>query len=192
VLKTKKYQAKQKKILPFFFLALFFALFSREIFPGIRWLPFAPFLAILCTSRPFLSCLWIGALSGLIMDLLGSELPLGLHALTYALTILILFRYHHYFVDKAIGLVSLTFLFSLLATIIQLGELLLLGLTIPLTFSGIVSDFFFIPLLDALYGFLFFSCPSFLFRFLKKQWPRFLLFKERFKSRKEELSTKKQ
>jgi len=181
---------KRKKIYPFFFLALLFALFATSSIPYLKFLPFAPFLVIVCTSQGLLRSLWIAALCGLIMDLMGSDLPFGIHALNYTLTTLLIYRYRRSFVEKPIGLSSFTFFFSLFSTGIQLGSLFLFGKFIPLTLKGLVSDLLIMPLVDALYAFLWFSTPIFLYNFIKRQWFRFLFFRKETKRKiKEEVKS---
>ena len=146
---------KQIKLWPYFLIALFFG----ALFPSVRILAFAPFLTMTYSRLNLTKSLWVAAFSGLIIDLLSSSLPFGIHSLDYTLVTLLLHRYRNYFVDKPIGLASFTWIFSLLSTAIQTVLFLLFGTKLPFTLQGTITDFLAFPLFDALYAFLGFSCP---------------------------------
>ena len=177
---------KRSKIWPYFLIALFFTLFYQSLFPTIRILAFAPFLAIAYGRLQLTASLWAAALSGLMIDLLSSSLPFGIHSLNYALVTLLLHRYRHYFVDKPIGLASFTWVFSLFSTGLQKALFLLFGIELPFTLQGVITDFLATPFLDALYAFLAFSCPIILYLSLRKLWFRFLFLREETKRKNEE------
>ena len=175
---------KYKKLFPFFLISLFFTLLATSLFPYVKWLSFAPFLVITYSSRPLIPSLWIAAFSGLIMDILSQDNPFGLHCLNYVLTTLLIHRYRHYFVDRAIGLASYTFLFSSISTLIQFLGHCFFASPIPITLIGCITDFICLPLLDALYSFIWFSCPLFMYNLIKKYWIRFLFFRKEFRRKK--------
>lgn len=110
------------------------------------------------------------------MDILSQDNPFGLHALNYVLTTVIIYRYRHYFVDRAVGLASYTFLFSFVSTLLQFLGLCFFATTIPMSMIGLTTDFICLPILDALYGFIWFSCPLIMYKLIKKYWIRFLFF----------------
>ena len=172
----------RQKTWPFFLLALFFALIS--LFPV---LPFAPYLAILYRRSEWIKALWVSTFCGLILDLLGVS-PFGLHALQMLLVTASVYRFRIYFVDKPIGLASYTAIISLTLTLFSRFSLILYDSRLPFTFKGLITDFILMPLGDALYGFLFFSCPLILYRLLRKLYFHFLFLKKETNKKKEELS----
>ncbi|QVL57108.1 MAG: hypothetical protein KFB93_06935 [Simkaniaceae bacterium] len=171
----------RQKTWPFFLIALFFALTS--LFPV---LPFSPYLAILYRQSEWLKALWISVLCGLILDLLGAS-PFGLHALQMLLVTVSLYRMRIYFINKPIGLASYTALISLALTIFSRFSLIFYDAGLPFTFKGLVTDFIFMPFIDALYAFLFFSCPLILYRLLRKLYFHFLFLKKETNKKEEEL-----
>ena len=177
---------KYKKLFPFFLLSLFFIFLSTSLFPYVKWVAFAPFLVITYSSRLFIPSLWIATFSGLIMDILSQDNPFGLHSLNYVLTTVLIYRYRHHFVDRAIGLASYTFLFSFASTLIQRLGLCFFGAAIPFTLIGFTTDFICLPIFDALYGFIWFSCPLLIYNLMKKYWIRFLFFRKEFRTKKNE------
>lgn len=172
--------AQRQVIYPFFFIALFFSLTS--LIPVIA---FAPFLIIAYYRYSLIGCLWAAAGCGLILDLL-SNTPFGIFTLNYVGVTFLLFRYRIYFVEKPIGLASLTLIFSILFSLITKIFFSLYGISLPLTFMGIATDFLVMPLLDGVYSLLCFSFPLILYRLARRQWFRFLFFREETKKKKEE------
>lgn len=173
---------KRQNTWPFFLIALFFAL--TPLFPV---LPFSPYLAILYRRSEWIKALWVSALCGFVLDLLSTS-PFGLHALQMLLVTLLLYRLRIYFVDKPIGLASYTALISLAWTLLSRFSLILYDSSLPFTFKGLITDFILMPLGDALYAFLFFSCPFILYQLLRKLYFHFLFLKKEINKKKEEHS----
>ncbi len=176
----------KQKTWPYFLIALFFTLTS--IFPVLA---FSPYLAILYRRKGLIHALWMSTLCGLILDLLSTA-PFGLYAMEMALLSACMFRFRIYFVDKPIGLSSYTALISLVFTIFSRFALMIYDPILPFTFQGFVTDFLLLPLGDAFYAFLFFSCPLLLYRWFKSKFQklyfRFLFFKKESNKKEEELS----
>lgn len=173
---------KQQKTWPFFLIALFFALTSL-----FSVLPFSPYLAILYHRSEWVKALWISTLCGFILDLLSTA-PFGMHALQMFLAALFLYGFRIYFVDKPIGLASYTALISLTSTLLSRLSLTLYDPALPFTFKGLTTDFILMPLADALYAFLFFSCPLICYRLMRKVYFHFLFFKKETNKKKEKHS----
>lgn len=176
---------KKHPLWPFFFIALFFAFYSAALLPTYTFLPFSPFLVIVLKRFSFPRSLWIAAGCGLIMDLLSNSTPLGFHGVNYVIATFCLYRFRHYFVEKALGLCSFTFLFSFLSTLTHRLMLILFGIMLPITWKSIATDLALMPFLDGFYAFLWFSCPLLLYHFLRQQWFRFLFFRKELKKKKE-------
>ncbi len=158
-----------------FTLALFFALFGSALIPHVRLLAFSPFLALLYTRSSFLSAIWIASLCGLILDLFSSEFRLGIHALAYCLTTLFLYwQKKHFFEDKPLALSLFTLLISASETIVQLLLICIFDRTLPISSKLLATDLLLMPIADAIYAFLWFSCPMLLYLYFQKKGWRIL------------------
>lgn len=152
-----------------FSLALFFALFGTVFLPHVRLLAFSPFLALLYNRSSFTTSLWIASLCGLAIDLLSSEFRLGIYALNYSLTTLLLYKQkRHFFEDKPLALSLFTILISIVSTILQLLLISIFDRALPLSGKLLITDLIIMPIVDAIYAFLWFSCPMMLFLYIKK------------------------
>lgn len=137
-----------------FALSCFFALFGTALFPQAKLIAFSPFLALVFNRSSFKASLWIASLCGLIVDLLSSEFHLGIHALNYCLTALILFHQKkHFFEDKPLALSLFTLLISAVSSLLQLLLISLFDRALPFSGKLIVADLFIMPLFDAVYAF---------------------------------------
>ena len=177
---------KKLRIYPFFYLSLFVAAFQSAFLLNMRLMAFAPFLAIVFTRRQWIPSLWISFLTGLVMDLLSYDYPFGFHGIIYSLATVLVYRYKRFFVEKAVGLASLTILVSLVTTGVQTVMMQILGIQIFFKGSAWVIDFFLMALLDGLYAFLWFSCPLFLYNFIRRRWFRFLFLRKETKRKLED------
>ena len=147
-----------------FSLALFFALFGSVFLPNSRLLAFSPFLAIVYHRSTFLNALWIASLCGLILDLCSSGMRLGAHSLNFCLTTLLLYRQkRHFFEDKPLSLSLFTIPISTVSSILHLLLLSSLGKTLPISTKMVITDLLVMPFFDAIYAFLWFSCPMMIY-----------------------------
>lgn len=155
-------------ILPFC-LALFALLFGSVFFPNLRLIAFAPFLAITFWKRSFFTSLWIAALSGLIVDLLTSQVRFGLFSLSYCLTALLLYgRAHKFHEQKPF---SLVFFSVFISAVFSLTHALLLALFeggLPISFLLLSREVFLMSIVDAFYAFFWFTCPLMVYNYRKK------------------------
>lgn len=154
--------------IPFCF-ALSFVLWGTALFPQAKIWAFTPFLAITFHRTSLYRSLWTSLFCGLILDCFSSQFPFGWYACIHALGAFFLFRQkRHFFEDKPF---ALSFYSALLSSFFSLS--LLLGAfwhqEIPMTFSLLLSDLVLMPFLDALYAFLWFTCPLSLIAYLKKR-----------------------
>ncbi len=155
-------------LLPFF-LASSVALFGTAFAPHLKLLAFAPFLAILYNRLTFLPCLWIASLCGLLLDLLSSEFRFGIQALNFGLTSVLLYQQKRHFVeDKPLALSLFTLLISVISTIVHLVLISLFDRPLPLSIKLFATDLMIMPLADAVYAFVWFSCPILLYLHIKK------------------------
>jgi len=144
---------KPPPLWPFFLISLFFAFYSASLLPTYTFLPFVPFLAIAFNRLSLPKSLWMATACGLLMDLLSSGCPFGFHGLNYTVAAFCLYRFRLYFVEKALGLSSFTFIFSLLSTLLHRIFLSLFGIALPFTWKSGLTDFILMPFLDGFYAF---------------------------------------
>lgn len=143
-----------------FGLGFVVALLGSALMPGVRLMAFAPFLALVYTRRPFVRALWLAALCGLVMDLMSCQLRFGLYALNYCLTTLLLYsQKRHFFDDKPLSLPLYTFFVSGAASLIEFGLIAVFHKSLSLDGKTAFTELLMMPLADALYAFLWFTCP---------------------------------
>jgi cell shape-determining protein MreD len=160
---------RQVPLLFSFSLALLFTLSGTALIPHVRLLPFSPFLALLYNKTSFVKALWLASLCGLIVDLLCSELRLGVYALNYCGTTLLLYKQkRHFYEDKAVALSLFTALISILSTLLQFFLISIFGQSLTLSPKLLLTDLAIMPLADAAYAYLWFTCPMFLYAYIKK------------------------
>ncbi len=158
-----------------FLLALTALLFQGLYLPHISILAFAPFLALISLSLPLSTTLWLSFLSGVLIDLF-SEDPMGLHALNYVLTTALLYRLRSLFsAERPFHLSLFTALISLFSTLFQLILLFLFDRRVPFNGKWIFADLFAMPLVDALYAFVWFAVPLAVGGKITKMWTLFWL-----------------
>jgi rod shape-determining protein MreD len=156
-------------LLFFFGLSLIPALFGSILFPFFPLSPFAPLLAITYYVTPFPKALWISCGCGLILDLFSSEFHFGVQALTLTTTTFILFHQkRHFFEDKPLAFSIFTAVISSVATLIQLIFIPLFDRGLSFSVLSFLTDAIALPMLDGLYGFLWFTCPMRLYIYVKK------------------------
>lgn len=152
-----------------FSLASFFAVFGSILMQDIKLLAFSPFLALLYNRLTFRKCLWIASLCGLAVDLLSSEFRLGIHALNYCMTTLVVYNQkRHFFEDKPIALSLFTLVISIVSTVFQLLLVSLFDRALPLSGKLLLTDLALMPILDAAYAFVWFICPMMFYLHIKK------------------------
>ena len=156
--------------LPFFFsLALFFVFFGSILCPFFSLNPFAPFLAIVYYRAHFSKTLWISFFCGCILDLLSSEFHFGIYTLALTVSSALLFHQKkHFFEDKPLAFSLFTALISSVSTLVQIVFIYLFDRGIPFSFPTFLTDIILLPLMDGLYGFLWFICPMRLYIYVKK------------------------
>lgn len=154
------------------FLALATALFQNALLPNVALIAFAPFLALGCLRYGLVTALWLALGVGLIMDLFTSEFRFGFFALSYSLAVFLTYgQRRHFFEEKWLSLALLTLIFSFFCTLIQWALISACRQAIPISWHWIGSDLIAMPLLDAFYAFIWFTCPLKCIHMIKK-WRR--------------------
>ncbi len=152
-----------------FILALFATAFASVFLPYTRLHTFAPCLALIYARCSRASSLWLSSLCGLIVDLLSVEFHFGLHALSFAAATLFLYEQkRHFYDDKPLALALFTFQLSLFLTCVHSIFAFLSHTSFAFSPKLIAIDFFALPLCDALYAFLWFSCSMALFLYVRR------------------------
>lgn len=113
--------------------------------------------------------LWISALCGFIIDLLSSQYRFGIYGLNYCLTALFIYHQNrHFFEDKPLALSLYTAAVSCTSTVLQIILLYAFDKTLPFTLKLAITDLIGMPLVDAVYAFLWFTCPVRLYYHIKR------------------------
>jgi rod shape-determining protein MreD len=143
-----------------FLIALAAFLFMSPLFPSARLIYFAPFLVIVYYQYEFTASLWASLCCGLLVDIFSSNAFFVTNTIAYCTTTVLLWNQRrHFFSDRLMTLPLMTYFFSLISSLVAfLTANVLLG-NIHLTRSFIYSDILVMPLVDSLYGFIFFIVP---------------------------------
>lgn len=145
---------------------LFLNLFAFQTSSSFRFIFFAPYLILVIYKKNYPTAISYSLITGLILDLFTSPLRFGVNALNYSLTTTLLYHQRlNFFSDNLLTLPIMTFLFSLLSTLIQVALLYIFSKPIPISIYWIFSDIIMMPLADAFFSFFWFILPSI---FIKK------------------------
>lgn len=147
-----------------FIFCLLLTVITPSLFPYIRLSFFVPFLIIACYKKTLPSCLWIALTCGLIIDLLSSHTRLGIHALNFCITLIILYPQKRiFFSDSLTTLPIMTFLFAATSSIIMAIMLYSLEMHNVVSWHWVFTDLIMMPAADAIYAFFCFILPALLF-----------------------------
>ena len=147
-----------------FIFCLLMTLFAPSLFPYAKLSFFAPFLIITCYKKNLSACLWIALLCGLILDLLSTNARLGIHALDFCFTLMILQpQKRNFFADSLTTLPIMTFLFASISTLVMAILVYSLEMKNVLSWHWIFTDLIIMPSADAAYAFCCFILPALLF-----------------------------
>lgn len=163
------------KTLFFFFYTLTLALALPVFLPQFHLMYFAPFLVASFYRNSKIQSLWLAVFCGFMIDLFSAQTRLGFYALTYFFTVELLYaQQRHFFEDRLSTLPIMTFLFTLLSTLIQVSLLYVFDTGIILSGEWMRNDLILNPLYDAIYAVLAFTLPTSLF-FRRKYRPSSML-----------------
>ncbi|MCB1180775.1 MAG: mreD [Chlamydiia bacterium] len=154
-----------------FFLSLFLFFLSPIYFPRLKLLFFAPYLILVMYKMDFFSLLVRASFAGIIMDLFSAHSFFGLSSLLHLFTAMIVYTMRlNFFEDKLTTLPIMTFIFSVLFSLLELFFYPLLGGSISINFRWILSDLFCMPFADAILALFVFSLPFQLTKALSKMF----------------------
>lgn len=143
-----------------FLIAFLLSLLSTVYFSHIKLFWFAPFLITTFYQKPLINCFWKAFGCGILMDLTASTDHFGVHAFNYVLVTALLYgKKRHFFGDNLSTLPIMTYLFSVLTTILQSFLLNLLEDTNIISLAWIGRDLLIMPFMDAAYAFVVFVIP---------------------------------
>jgi rod shape-determining protein MreD len=153
-----------------FCLSLAALLVQSTLYPDLPILAFAPFLSLSALTRPLTRALLLASAAGFLIDLLSND-PFGLHSLAYCLATLICYRFRNRFSnEEPIQFALYTALLSASATLTNLSLLFLFDRRIPFCGKWWVTEWFFLPLADAVYALIWFAGPLVMFQTLRRHW----------------------
>lgn len=154
------------------FIAL---IFQGILVPHLSILAFAPFIGLATLRCNLIRALWCSAAAGCVVDLFSDD-PMGLHALNYVVMASLLFRIRkHFSYDQPLHLSLFTGLISIGSTLLQLLLLFLFDRRVPFGGKWVFADLVGMPVIDALYAFVWFTAPMSLFDKLRRMWVLFWL-----------------
>lgn len=147
-----------KKNLTYAFLScLLLTILMPVVTPSVRLMYFAPFLILLFYQKSLSYCLWISFFCGFIIDLLSVQPPFGFYACNYTLATAIIYNQkRNFFADHLSTLPIMTFLYSCIATLLEVIFINVFGMRISLGLHWIFSDLLVMPACDALFAFVWF------------------------------------
>jgi cell shape-determining protein MreD len=158
-----------------FLLSLIALILQGILIPKLTLLAFAPFLALVIMRSELIRALYLSGLAGGLVDLVSDD-PMGLHALNYAIVTIVLFRARkHISYDQPFHLSLFTAIISLLSTALQLVLLFLFDRRVPFGGKWIFADLIGMPVIDALYAFVWFGAPLALFEKIRLMWVHYWL-----------------
>jgi hypothetical protein len=151
------------------FISSFVAILMTLLFPSlvsnIEINTLAPIVIILLYHRTMMTTAWSALLLGCLLDVVHASPRLGFFGTSYLLSCFVIASLRRYFFKEALSTLSImTCLFALLLALLQPILALLFELpAFPCTLRWIATDLVLMPLADALYAFVFFSLPHFIY-----------------------------
>jgi hypothetical protein len=165
-------------ILSFFLSLIPFFLQILVYGPSLPILPFIPLIALSLLLQPLSKTLFISAFTGLLVDLLSAD-PFGIHALNHAATAALCFRGRSLFsVERPLQFSLYTAICSFVSTILQIALLFLFDRRVSFQGKWWLAEWTLLPLIDALYAFMWFAGPLALFRSVHRLWEVYWLKKK--------------
>lgn len=153
----------KKNLRVIFFITFFLTIASPSLFPSIRLFYFAPFLVVANYQCRMQTVLWLAVLCGMIIDLLSSAPRLGIDAMSYFISMIILYRQKkNFFADSVSTLPLMTCLFSSLSMLITGFLLYIIDMQNIYSWKWLLTDVIIYPLVDAFYAFGLFILPAML------------------------------
>ncbi len=165
-----------------FLFLLFFYSFSLLLalplfFSTAKLLYFSPFLVFTFYRCRKIDSLWLALVCGLIVDLLSIQMRFGVHALSYTLTVFLLFDLKNYlFEERWTTLPLMTLLFTFLLNFIQLLVLFYFSSAYSYPLKWMILDLFLASMHNLFYTTMAFSILFYFFPSKLKKTPSVVRF----------------
>jgi len=161
-----------KPPLLFFFILSFLSLvFGGTLFPWTRIIAFAPFLSVVFQRKELLPSLWMACLCGLCTDLLSYDLHFGIFCFCFTLTTFLTYHLRKYFFEDSLH--SIPLYTAVISFVFSAIQFFLIRNHIGLNIQTALFNLAIMPFADAIYGFIWFTCPAVLYCILmKKRQPK--------------------
>lgn len=150
------------------FTCLFFYTIGLMLFlplvTSLKLAYFVPYIIFVIYRRDLLLTLLLACLSGLILDLFSAQTRFGLNALEYTLVSYFMYQFKNYFFEDSLSttpLMTLFFVWTLALLQLLIGYLL--GFSPLLSIEWFKIEMIKMPVINALYAFIFFLIPTLLF-----------------------------
>lgn len=146
-----------------FALCLILTVAIPSVFPTFRLMFFVPFLVIAMYQNSRITSLWLAFACGMILDLLSSSARLGIYALSFCLTMFMIYpQRKNFFADSLSTLPIMTFAFSATSTTLLACILYIIDMHNIFSWPWFFSDIIIMPAADAAYAFALFILPAML------------------------------
>lgn len=166
---------KQKVLWIGFVLSLIATLLAPGLIPNINFMTFAPFFVLVILYCRLSTILWISFLCGLILDLFSST-KMGLYILNYCFTSFLLYRQKRNFIEeKLINFLMFTGIYSFTATLLQLMIRYIFDKNAVFFHYKYFIDMITMPFLDAVYAYIWFYIPLYLWNLLEKKFKLWMM-----------------
>lgn len=167
--------AVRQKLFLAFILSNLFSFLGAPLFPALKIFSYSPLLVLLITHTHLSFALWMAFIFGSLTDFLSTT-PMGLHAVNFCLTTLLLFRQRrHFFADNPYNLSLFSALFSFNATLLYALLFFIFDRRVLLSGKWVLTDLLFLPAIDGLYAFIWFTLPFAVWEKLQKRLRIFLI-----------------
>ena len=162
------------------FVLCFLAQILQCLYPlPFTLFPFLPFIALTIMKKKLKVALYLSALAGCVTDLLSSD-PIGVSALNYTFLAALFYRFKSLFSEEEpLHLSLFTAFLSFSCTLFQFFLLFLFDRRVPFSGKWILADWIGMPVLDALYAFIWVAAPLSLVNYLRRMWMIFWLKRKR-------------
>lgn len=151
------------RLWPYVLVSLLFILLLPVFYPAARLSFLVPCIVVLFYQKRLIVCLWASFMAGFLLDLFSSATFFGLHVTSLCLATAFIYpQKRHFFADSLSTLPILTFLMTVLSTVLQVAFMHIFqsgaAIGAPWFFTNILA----MPLFDSAYAFCLFLLPSLL------------------------------
>lgn len=136
----------------------------------VTLLAFSPFIALSLLKKKGKMSLWLAMVAGLWVDFFSDD-PMGLHALNYVATSVLVYGVKKRLSEEEpIHLSLYTVVISWVSTVVQIFLLFLFDRRVPIDGKWTLIDIFCMPVVDGMYALIWLSGPLLLWQRLHYKW----------------------